>query len=128
MVTRCLDEGVIIKGKSCCEDLCLSGSSFTSGLGAVLNPVKLNHAAGGSSSGSAALVAAGEVDLALTCDQGLFIFLSLFIIYFYLFNFFYYYLFIICFIILFFLIVFYLIDFSIYFNVIINLSLFVIIN
>lgn len=70
VVRRLLDAGVTITGKSVCEDLCFSGASFTSWPGPVLNPWDRSRNAGGSSSGSAALVAAGEVDLALGGDQG----------------------------------------------------------
>lgn len=70
VVTRILDAGATIKGKAACEDLCISGSSFTSALGMIKNPHKPTHSAGGSSSGSAVLVAVGEVDMALGGDQG----------------------------------------------------------
>ena len=48
----------------------MSGGSHTNAKGAVHNPHKMGYMAGGSSSGSAALVAAGEVDLAIGGDQG----------------------------------------------------------
>jgi len=70
VVTRLLDAGATITGKSVCEDLCFSGGSHTSRTGPVRNPWDPAKSAGGSSSGSAALVAAGEVDLALGGDQG----------------------------------------------------------
>src|SRR5262245_2003096 len=70
LVTRILDAGGEIAGKAVCESLCFSGSSFTSDTGAVLNPHDLTRSAGGSSSGSAALVAAGEVDMSIGGDQG----------------------------------------------------------
>ncbi len=70
IVTRLLDAGATISGKATCEYLCLSGGSHTSATGAVHNPWKIGHSAGGSSSGSAALVAAGEVDMAIGGDQG----------------------------------------------------------
>jgi len=70
VVTRLLNAGATIAGKSVCEDLCFSGSSFTSASGPVRNPWDTTREAGGSSSGSAALVAAGEVELALGGDQG----------------------------------------------------------
>ncbi|QUR68918.1 amidase [Mycobacterium spongiae] len=70
VVERLLDAGATIAGKSVCEDLCSSGSSFTSASGPVRNPWDLTREAGGSSSGSAALLAAGKVDLALGGDQG----------------------------------------------------------
>jgi amidase len=70
VVTRLLDAGATVLGKAECECLCLSGASHTGAHGPVHNPRKPGHSAGGSSSGSAALVGAGVVDLALGCDQG----------------------------------------------------------
>lgn len=70
VVTRILDAGAEITGKSQCENYCLSGGSHTSAQGPVENPYKAGFSSAGSSSGSAALVAAGEVDLALGGDQG----------------------------------------------------------
>jgi amidase len=70
IVTRMLDEGAEIVGKAVCEDLCMSGGSHTSATGPVLNPHDLTRSTGGSSSGSAALVAAGEADMAIGGDQG----------------------------------------------------------
>lgn len=70
VITRMLEAGATITGKSVCEAYCFSGGSHTSASGFVRNPRKPTHSAGGSSSGSAALVAAGEVDMAIGCDQG----------------------------------------------------------
>ena len=70
VVTRLLDAGAVIAGKAVCEDLCFSGGSHTSVTGPVRNPWDHSRSAGGSSSGSAALVAAGHADLALGGDQG----------------------------------------------------------
>ncbi|WP_071974000.1 amidase [Sulfitobacter alexandrii] len=70
IVTRMLDEGAVIAGKAHCENFCLSGGSHTNAKGPVHNPWKRGYMAGGSSSGSAALVAAGEVDMAIAGDQG----------------------------------------------------------
>jgi amidase len=39
IVNRILDAGGIITGKTACEDLCFSGSSFTTHLGPILNPI-----------------------------------------------------------------------------------------
>ena len=47
----------------------MSGGSHTNAKGAVHNPHKMGYMAGGSSSGSAALVASGEVDLAIGGDS-----------------------------------------------------------
>ncbi len=70
VATRLLDAGATIVGKSHCENFCLSGGSHTNATGPVHNPHKMGYSAGGSSSGSAALVAAGEVDMAIGGDQG----------------------------------------------------------
>lgn len=70
IVTRILQAGGTIVGKAVCEQFCLSGGSHTSDPGPVHNPHREGYSAGGSSSGSAALVAAGEVDMAIGGDQG----------------------------------------------------------
>ena len=70
IVTRMLDAGATIMGKAHCEYFCLSGGSHTNATGPVHNPWKIGHTAGGSSSGSGALVGAGEVDMAIGGDQG----------------------------------------------------------
>ncbi|MBT5897878.1 MAG: amidase [Rhodospirillaceae bacterium] len=70
VATRLLDAGATIVGKSHCENFCLSGGSHTNATGPVHNPHKMGYSAGGSSSGSAALLAAGEVDMAIGGDQG----------------------------------------------------------
>ena len=68
IVTRILDAGGEILGKAVCESLCFSGGSHTSDTGPVLNPHDQSRSAGGSSSGSAALVASGECDAAIGGD------------------------------------------------------------
>jgi len=70
VVTRILDAGGTILGKSVCESLCMSGGSHTSDTGPVRNPHDPKRTTGGSSSGSGALVAAREVDMAIGGDQG----------------------------------------------------------
>src|SRR5436309_5519932 len=70
IVTRMLDAGGTIVGKAHCEYFCFSGGSHTCAAGPVQNPRKPGYSAGGSSSGSAVLVAAGEVDMAIGGDQG----------------------------------------------------------
>jgi amidase len=70
IVTRLLDAGATILGKVRCEYFCFSGGSHTSAGGAVQNPRKHGYSAGGSSSGSAAVVATGEVDMTIGGDQG----------------------------------------------------------
>jgi amidase len=56
VVTRILEAGGEIVGKAVCESLCFSGGSHTSDTGPVLN----QRSAGGSSSGSAALVVSAD--------------------------------------------------------------------
>ena len=70
VATRILDAGGTIAGKAHCEYFCLSGGSHTSASGPVHNPYKLGYSAGGSSSGCAALVGAGEIEMAIGGDQG----------------------------------------------------------
>ncbi len=70
IVTRILDAGGEIVGKAVCENFSTSGGSHTAASGPVHNPRKNGYSAGGSSSGCAALVAAGEVDMAIGGDQG----------------------------------------------------------
>ena len=70
VVERILDAGGTILGKAHCELFCFSGGSHTNSMGHVINPHKPGYAAGGSSSGSAALVAARVVDMAVGGDQG----------------------------------------------------------
>src|SRR5919199_6287747 len=69
-VARARDAGATIVGTAVCEDLCWSGSSFTSVTGPVRNPHDVQRSSGGSTSGCAVLVAIGEADLALGTDQG----------------------------------------------------------
>src|SRR2546429_6069971 len=70
VVTRILDEGGEIVGKTHCEYFCLSGGSHTNATGPVHNPHRMGYSAGGSSSGSAVVVALGEADMAMGGDQG----------------------------------------------------------
>jgi amidase len=70
IVTRLLDAGAVIAGKAHCEYFCLSGGSHTNATGPVHNPHKHGYSAGGSSSGSGALVGSGEIDMAIGGDQG----------------------------------------------------------
>ncbi len=70
VATRILDAGGTIVGKAVCEYFCFSGGSHTSSSGPVHNPLRMGYSAGGSSSGSACLVALGECDMALGGDQG----------------------------------------------------------
>ncbi|OTA94255.1 hypothetical protein M434DRAFT_271882 [Hypoxylon sp. CO27-5] len=88
IVSRLLEAGAVITGTSTCENYCMSAMSCTSATGPVDNPWLRGYSAGGSSSGSATLIAiavaakwhesrglpveyAGEgVDFAIGGDQG----------------------------------------------------------
>lgn len=70
LVTRILDAGGEIIGKTHCENYCISGGSHTNAKGPVHNPWKRGHTSGGSSSGSGVVVALGEADMAIGGDQG----------------------------------------------------------
>lgn len=70
VVRRILAAGGEITGKAVCENLCLSAGSHTAATGPVRNPHDPARTSGGSSSGCGALVAAGEVDMAVGGDQG----------------------------------------------------------
>ena len=67
VVTRLLDAGATILGKTNTEDLCFSGASHTCALGPVPNPRRPTHASGASSSG---MLVTEQVDMALGGDQG----------------------------------------------------------
>ncbi|KAF4340513.1 amidase [Fusarium beomiforme] len=69
-VTRLLEAGAVIKGKSVCENMCHSATSSSATTGHVHNPYARGYSSGGSSSGSGALVSNGDVDMALGADQG----------------------------------------------------------
>ena len=70
VVTRLLDSGANILGKTTVNDGAGDAIETNSPLATVRNPRKPTHAPGGSSNGSAAALAAGEIDLAIGGDQG----------------------------------------------------------
>ncbi|CAK7568622.1 MAG: hypothetical protein SEPTF4163_006618, partial [Sporothrix epigloea] len=69
VVARLLEAGAVIRGTSTCEGWCASPLSFTSFTGPVHNPWLYGYSAGGSSSGSAALVAAHEMQHIFPCNN-----------------------------------------------------------
>ncbi|MCW2540248.1 MAG: Amidase, partial [Frankiales bacterium] len=69
VIERLLDAGVTITGKTNLEDLGW-GLGEGSAYGPARNPVDPSRSTGGSSSGSGAAVASGQVDLALGADEG----------------------------------------------------------
>src|SRR2546430_15834011 len=56
VVSRILDEGGEIIGKTHCEYFCLSGGSHTNATGPVHNPHRMGYSAGGAALGAAARV------------------------------------------------------------------------
>jgi amidase len=70
VVTRILEHGGTITGKAVCENLSRGAVSVTAATGPVHNPYAKGYSAGGSSSGTAALVGSGAVDMGIGCDQG----------------------------------------------------------
>ncbi|RSH92516.1 hypothetical protein EHS25_008932 [Saitozyma podzolica] len=70
VVTRVLEAGGHITGKAVCENLSYFGASISAPTGPIHNVHAKGYSAGGSSTGCAVLVAAGECDLAVGGDQG----------------------------------------------------------
>lgn len=70
IITRMLDAGATIAGKSNCEDYCFSSGGHTCSYGPVGNPWKPDHNPGASSNGSATLIGLGTVNMAIGGDQG----------------------------------------------------------
>ncbi|MBS3117837.1 aspartyl/glutamyl-tRNA amidotransferase subunit A [Candidatus Woesearchaeota archaeon] len=70
VIKRIKEEDGIIIGVLNCDEFACGVSGQTSAFGPTLNPVAPDHVPGGSSSGSAAAVAAGLCDLALGSDTG----------------------------------------------------------
>lgn len=70
VVDRLLDAGCHIVGKTVLHELAFGVTGINKGSGTPVNPRYPGHIPGGSSSGSAAAVAAGEADIALGTDTG----------------------------------------------------------
>lgn len=70
VVEKLLDAGVNVVAKASMDELGMGGYNLTAHTGPVLNPHNKAYSAGGSSGGSAALVASGLVRMALGTDTG----------------------------------------------------------
>jgi len=69
VVSRLLDAGAHVVGKTNLDELAVSGSGELTATGPILNPRNDDYLAGGSSGGSAIAVIRGDADIALGTDQ-----------------------------------------------------------
>ncbi|MDR2701819.1 MAG: Asp-tRNA(Asn)/Glu-tRNA(Gln) amidotransferase subunit GatA [Spirochaetaceae bacterium] len=70
VIEKLENAGMVVIGKLNMDEYAMGGSSETGAFGAVHNPWDTARVAGGSSGGSAAAVAAGEIPIALGSDTG----------------------------------------------------------
>jgi amidase len=70
VVTRLLESGATVVGKTNMDDMAFTGNGHSSAFGPTLNPHDPDRLSGGSSGGSAIAVAEGEADLGIGADQG----------------------------------------------------------
>ncbi len=70
VITRLLQAGATITGKTNSENMCSVGTSVSNANGIIHNPHKRGFSAGGSSSGTGAAIGNGEADIGLGTDSG----------------------------------------------------------
>lgn len=70
VVKKLKEAGAVIVSKASMDELAMGGSNLTANIGPCHNPYDLERISGGSSGGSAVLVASGAVPLAIGSDTG----------------------------------------------------------
>ena len=70
IVDKLQQAGAICIAKASMDELAMGGTNLTSNIGPCLNPYDTTRMSGGSSGGSAVLVASGAVDFAIGSDTG----------------------------------------------------------
>lgn len=70
IVKKLAQAGAVTICKTSMDELAMGGTNLTSNIGPCLNPWNTNRISGGSSGGSAAIVASGAVDFAIGTDTG----------------------------------------------------------